>query len=140
VQVKACHRSQDDLATANTWHRASDAIYAPHSTSIDMSRELPSGCLFGKQHEARSIGTESIPYTVNLRCPKYSDGNVKTAVSHINSEALDRTVHSIAHGVLRLEELSPEYGAERRRLKVMKYRGRAHRGGYHDFAIRTGGV
>ena len=52
----------------------------------------------------------------------------------------DKTVHSIAHGVLRMEELLPEYGAERRRLRVMKYRGQAFRGGYHDFKIEKGGV
>ena len=49
-------------------------------------------------------------------------------------------MHSVAHGVIRLEELSPEYGAERRRLRVIKYRGQRFRGGYHDFVIATGGV
>jgi len=39
-----------------------------------------------------------------------------------------------------LEELTPNYGAERRRIRVMKYRGQAFRGGYHDFMIRTGGL
>src|SRR5678810_639182 len=58
----------------------------------------------------------------------------------LSSEANDRTMHSIAHGVIRLEELSPEYGAERRRLRVIKYRGQSYRGGYHDFIIATGGV
>ncbi|HLN09001.1 MAG TPA: ATPase domain-containing protein, partial [Xanthobacteraceae bacterium] len=52
----------------------------------------------------------------------------------------DNTVHSVAHGVVRMEELTPDYGAERRRLRVMKYRGQPFRGGYHDFTIRTGGV
>jgi circadian clock protein KaiC len=52
----------------------------------------------------------------------------------------DKTVHSIAHGVLRLEELAPDYGSERRRLRVTKYRGRRYRGGYHDFQIAHGGV
>jgi len=52
----------------------------------------------------------------------------------------DKTVHSIAHGVIRLEELTPNYGAERRRLRIMKYRGRKYRGGYHDFVIATGGL
>jgi circadian clock protein KaiC len=52
----------------------------------------------------------------------------------------DKTVHSVAHGVIRLEELSPDYGAERRRLRVIKYRGRRYRGGYHDFVIKHGGV
>ena len=58
----------------------------------------------------------------------------------LTTETLDKTVHSVAHGVLRLEELAPDYGAERRRLRVVKYRGRAFRGGYHDFAIKDGGV
>jgi circadian clock protein KaiC len=42
--------------------------------------------------------------------------------------------------VIRLEELSPEYGPERRRLRIIKYRGQPYRGGYHDFVIETGGV
>jgi circadian clock protein KaiC len=49
-------------------------------------------------------------------------------------------VHSVAHGVLRLEELAPAYGAERRRVRVIKYRGVKFRGGYHDVTITTGGL
>jgi circadian clock protein KaiC len=49
-------------------------------------------------------------------------------------------MHSVAHGVFRLEELSPEYGSERRRMRVIKYRGQRYRGGYHDLIIGTGGV
>jgi circadian clock protein KaiC len=58
----------------------------------------------------------------------------------LTAEVLDKTVHSVAHGVTRLEELTPEYGAERRRLRVLKYRGQSFRGGYHDFTIQTGGL
>jgi circadian clock protein KaiC len=46
---------------------------------------------------------------------------------------------SIAHGVILLEQLAQEYGAERRRLRITKMRARRYRGGYHDFIIRTGG-
>ncbi len=49
-------------------------------------------------------------------------------------------MQSIAHGVVRLEQLHPEYGAERRRLIVLKYRGVRFRGGYHDYIIRRGGI
>ena len=49
-------------------------------------------------------------------------------------------MQSIAHGVIRLEQLNPDYGAERRRLRVMKYRGTKFRGGYHDYIIERGGV
>jgi circadian clock protein KaiC len=58
----------------------------------------------------------------------------------LTSDIEDKTVHSIAHGVIRLEELAPNYGAERRRLRVMKYRGQKYRGGFHDFMINTGGL
>jgi circadian clock protein KaiC len=52
----------------------------------------------------------------------------------------DLQVQSIAHGVVRLEQVNPEYGAERRRLIVLKYRGVQFRGGYHDYVIRRGGL
>jgi circadian clock protein KaiC len=52
----------------------------------------------------------------------------------------DLQVQSLAHGVIRLEQLYPEYGSERRRAIVIKYRGLQYRGGYHDFAIRRGGL
>lgn len=52
----------------------------------------------------------------------------------------DQQLESVAHGVVVLEHLSPEYGAERRRLRVAKLRGRKYRGGYHDFTIATGGL
>ena len=58
----------------------------------------------------------------------------------LTAEGNDRTMHSVAHGVVHLEELSPDYGAERRRLKIIKYRGQRYRGGYHDFIIESGGV
>ena len=41
---------------------------------------------------------------------------------------------------LTMEQLSLEYGAERRRLRVVKMRGMKYRGGYHDFTIETGGL
>ena len=54
--------------------------------------------------------------------------------------AADDQLESIAHGVMSLEHLANQYGAERRRLRVVKLRGVAFRGGYHDFTIRKGGL
>ncbi|MUT68919.1 ATPase domain-containing protein [Stutzerimonas frequens] len=56
------------------------------------------------------------------------------------SESGDLQLHSICHGVVMLEQQTIEYGAERRRLRVVKMRGIQFRGGYHDFAIRRGGL
>jgi circadian clock protein KaiC len=55
-------------------------------------------------------------------------------------ETSDLQVESLAHGVIRLEHFAPEYGSERRRLRVQKVRGSKYRGGYHDFSIETGGI
>jgi circadian clock protein KaiC len=58
----------------------------------------------------------------------------------MSSNGHDLQLHSIVHGVLTLEELGLDYGAERRRMRVTKMRGVKYRGGYHDYAIRTGGL
>lgn len=52
----------------------------------------------------------------------------------------DRHVQSIVHGVVHLEQLAPDYGAERRRLRLSKIRGTSYRGGWHDYVIRRGGL
>lgn len=52
----------------------------------------------------------------------------------------DLQLQSLAHGVLEIEQWSPSYGAERRRLRVLKMRGVRFIGGYHDVAIHTGGA
>jgi circadian clock protein KaiC len=52
----------------------------------------------------------------------------------------DPHVLSLAHGVLGMEQLSPDYGTSRRRVRVLKLRGRRFREGYHDYVIKTGGV
>ena len=57
-----------------------------------------------------------------------------------SAPAGDMQLHSLAHGVIMLEHIALEYGAERRRLQVTKLRGVRFRGGYHDFRIRTGGI
>ena len=58
----------------------------------------------------------------------------------LTAEANDKTMHSIAHGVIHLDEIAPDYGAERRRTRVIKYRGQRYRGGWHDFVIESGGA
>ena len=52
----------------------------------------------------------------------------------------DLQLQSLAHGVIALEHVAQDYGAERRRLQVTKLRGLRFRGGFHDFRIKTGGL
>lgn len=57
-----------------------------------------------------------------------------------SAAASDTQLQSLAHGVIRLEQMALAHGAERRQLRVMKLRGVRFHAGYHDFAIRTGGL
>jgi circadian clock protein KaiC len=52
----------------------------------------------------------------------------------------DPHVLSLTHGVIEMEQLSPDYGKSRRRLRVMKMRGLRFSEGYHDYVIETGGI
>jgi circadian clock protein KaiC len=52
----------------------------------------------------------------------------------------DPHILSIAHGVFEMEQLSPDYGKSRRRLRIMKVRGVHFREGFHDYIIETGGL
>ena len=93
--------------------------------------------------EIRLLAQSSLRYRRQILALKHffaRSGATVLMLDDLSSEANDRTMHSIAHGVIRLEELSPEYGGERRRLRIIKYRGQRYRGGHHDFVIATGGV
>ncbi|WGS54343.1 AAA family ATPase [Paraburkholderia sp. D15] len=52
----------------------------------------------------------------------------------------DIQLHSIAHGVITLDNLVHDYGGNRRRLRIAKMRGIKFREGYHDFTLDTGGI
>ncbi len=52
----------------------------------------------------------------------------------------DQHLHSIAHGVVSLEQIAKEFGKERRRVNIIKMRGVRFRGGYHDYTLDTGGI
>lgn len=93
--------------------------------------------------EIRLLAQSSLRYRRQVLALKHyfaRKGATVLLLDDLTTDVLDKTVHSVAHGVVRLEELAPEYGAERRRVRVVKYRGRKFRGGYHDFNIKTGGL
>ena len=108
-----------------------------------MQRSKPSRVVLDSLSEIRLLAQSSLRYRRQILALKHYFAQRDVTVlllDDLTVEVSDKTVHSVAHGVARLEELIPEYGAERRRLRVLKYRGQAFRGGYHDFTIETGGV
>lgn len=106
-------------------------------------RVKPHRVVIDSLSEIRLLAQSSLRYRRQILALKHffsrSDATV-LLLDDMTSDALDKTVHSVVHGVIHLEQLAPDYGSERRRLRILKYRGQAFRGGYHDFIIRTGGV
>jgi circadian clock protein KaiC len=106
-------------------------------------RVKPDRVVLDSLSEIRLLAQSSLRYRRQILALKHYFARQNATVlmlDDLTTDTNDKTVHSVAHGVCRLEELAPEYGPERRRLRVIKYRGRRFRGGFHDFAIRTGGV
>ncbi|MGR3593588.1 MAG: ATPase domain-containing protein [Limimaricola soesokkakensis] len=106
-------------------------------------RIRPQRVVIDSLSEIRLLAQGSLRYRRQILAMKHYFARQDATVlmlDDLTAEAHDRTVHSVVHGVIQLEELAPDYGAERRRLRVTKYRGQRYRGGYHDFAIKTGGI
>lgn len=108
-----------------------------------VERVKPHRVVIDSLSEIRLLAQSSLRYRRQVLALKHyfaRHGATVLLLDDLTTEALDKTVHSVAHGVIRLEELAPTYGAERRRVRVIKYRGRSFRGGYHDMTIKTGGL
>jgi len=108
-----------------------------------VERVKPSRVVLDSLSEIRLLAQSSLRYRRQILAIKhYFSKHAATVLmlDDLTAEASDKTVHSVAHAVIRLEELAPSYGAERRRVRILKYRGQRYRGGYHDFTIETGGV
>ena len=128
-----------------TMFHPSEVELASTTKSIleDVNKVKPARVVFDSLSELRLVAGNALRYRRQILALKqYFAGRQCTVMllDDMTSTDHDLQVQSIAHGVILLQHLSPEYGAERRRLRVVKYRGSEFRGGYHDYLIRKGGL
>ena len=93
--------------------------------------------------EIRLMTQSTLQYRRELMSLKRYFGSLQCTVlllDELEGSKLEHRSPSIVDGVLVLEQLTPDYGGPRRRVRVRKYRGRGYTGGYHDFLIRKGGL
>ncbi len=108
-----------------------------------VDRLQPSRVVFDSLSEMRLLAQNALRYRRQILALKqyFSTRNCTVLMlDDRSSEPGDVQLHSIAHGVITLEQDVEDYGSERRRLRIVKMRGVKYRGGFHDFAIETGGV
>jgi circadian clock protein KaiC len=139
--------SEEELALENqqTMFQPSDIELGNTTMAIlrEIERVKPRRVVIDSLSELRLLAQNSLRYRRQIFALKQFFVGRECTVLLLDdktSDANDLQLQSIAHGVISLEHLSPEFGSERRRLRVAKLRGQVFRGGYHDFNITTGGL
>ena len=103
----------------------------------------PARVVFDSLSELRLLAQNPLRYRRQILALKHFFAKRRCTVLMLDdrtSEAGDQQLHSIAHGVISLEQAPREFGAERRRLRIPKMRGIKFVGGYHDLVLDTGGL
>src|SRR3954452_7258657 len=114
-----------------------------HMVLAEVERVRPSRVVFDSLSEIRLLSQGSLRYRRQVLALKHFfllHNATVLLLDDLTAHEDDLNLHSLSHAIIRLEQLAPAYGAERRRIRVIKMRGVHFRGGYHDFVIRRGGV
>ena len=108
-----------------------------------VDRLTPARIVVDSLSELRLLAQSPLRYRRQILALKHFFSGRKSTVILLDDQTAsqnDLQLHSIAHGVVLLEQAAIPYGAERRRLRVVKMRGIDFKGGYHDFSILRGGL
>jgi circadian clock protein KaiC len=129
----------------NTMFHPSEVELATTIRAIlaDVDRVQPTRVVFDSLSELRLLAGSPLKYRRQILALKQFFATRQCTVLLLDDKTAtdhDLQMQSIAHGVVLLEQLSPEYGSDRRRLRIVKYRGVQFRGGYHDYVIKPGGL
>lgn len=113
------------------------------SILAEVERRKPTRVVFDSLSELRLLAGSPLRYRRQIMGLKQFFVGRQCTVFVLDDRtatAEDPQLQSIAHGIVTLEQWHPSYGRERRRLRVVKYRGVPFVGGFHDFVIQRGGL
>jgi circadian clock protein KaiC len=109
----------------------------------EVDRVHPSRVVIDSVSEVRLLAGDALRYRRQILALKQHFVGRNCTVLLLNDQVADGSdlqLQSLAHGVLQLEHRAPEFGADRRRLRVQKMRGSPFREGFHDYRVLTGGL
>ena len=108
-----------------------------------VERLNPQRVVFDSLAEIRLLAGSTLRFRRQIMALKqYFDGRKSTVLLLDDRQGVENglPVHTIVNGSIELDQLRPEYGGDRRRLRITKHRARTFRGGNHDYVIATGGL
>ena len=148
VEIFELLTNEDELQTDNqyTMYQPSEVELGSTSDAIlkEVERVKPSRVVLDSLSELKLLAQNPLRFRRQILALKNFFTTRTCTVLFLDDKTATGPesfqLESIAHGVMDLEQMSPEYGAERRRLRIKKFRGQRYRGGYHDFNILRGGV
>ncbi len=108
----------------------------------EVNRIKPTRLVVDSLSEIRLLAREPLRYRRQILALKDTLSRCHCTVLFLEDRTAgqDMLLQSIAHGVIVLQREQSDYGGNRRRLQVAKMRGVDFLDGYHDFAIRRGGI
>jgi circadian clock protein KaiC len=136
---------QMQLDSENTIFRASDVELTETTQALlrRIDAVTPERVVFDSLSELRLLAQSALRYRREvLQLKTYFSSKQCTVLllDDRTSEPGDQQLQSLCHGVIGMHQHALDYGGDRRRVRVKKLRGAPFRGGYHDMAIKTGGV
>ncbi len=141
-----------ELATSEKLAAAEETIFHPSEVELGetvraitehVERVKPARVVFDSLSEMRLLAQNQLRFRRQILALKQFFIGRQTTVLLLDEQSAeigDPQLRSLAHGVVKLDQLFLEYSQERRRLRIIKLRAQAYRGGFHDFVIRKGGL
>lgn len=134
-----------DPASQQSVFHPSELELAETTTSVmeQVDAVKPMRIVFDSLSEMRLLAQNGLRYRRQILALKQFFASRACTVLLLDdksSSSPEQQLHSIAHGVISLEQIAQEFGKERRRVNVIKMRGIKFRGGFHDYVLETGGI
>jgi circadian clock protein KaiC len=165
VTLSASSRDLSRVARSHGWNLDGIDIYEQFQTAtasdttifrpaeIELARTVraildaiderqPDRVVIDSLAEIRLLSESALRYRKQLLTLKefFRERRITALVLDDRSLGRESEIQGLAEGVLVLCASAPMYGNTRRRLEVVKMRGVAFRGGFHDFTIEKGGL
>jgi circadian clock protein KaiC len=114
---------------------------------LEEARKIqPAWVVFDSLSEFRLMAETALRYRRQLLTLKREFAKFGSTVLLLDDKmdksgtGFDPHVLSLTHGVIEMEQFTPDYGTSRRRLRVSKLRAVKYSEGHHDYIIHTGGL